>query len=60
MSRFYPFILNIWIMRKDEAYVNNAFQKSYITEDEKQTILATRNYLKNKIYKSCNNYLRII
>ncbi len=41
MSRLYPFISNMWIMGKDEAYVNNAFQKDYITEDEKQTILAT-------------------
>lgn len=41
MSRLYPFILNMWVMGKDEAYVENAFQKSYITAEEKQMILAT-------------------
>lgn len=41
MSRLYPFILNMWIMGKDEVYVNNAYDKGYITESEKQTILAT-------------------
>lgn len=41
MSRLYPFILNMWIMGKDEAYANSAFEKGYITETEKQTILAT-------------------
>ncbi len=41
MSRLYAFILNMWIMGKDEAYVNNAFQKEYITEDEKLSILVT-------------------
>lgn len=41
MSRLYPFILNMWIMGKDEAYVNTAFQKGYITLDEKTMILAT-------------------
>lgn len=41
MSRLYQFILNNWIMGKDEAYVNNALEKEYITETEKQTILAT-------------------
>ncbi len=41
MSRLYPFILNMWIMGKDEAYVNNAFAKGYITVEEKDTILAT-------------------
>lgn len=41
MSRLYPFILNMWIMGKDETYVNSAFEKDYITEAEKQTILAT-------------------
>lgn len=41
MSRLYAFILNMWIMGKDESYVNNAFQKCYITEDEKQAILTT-------------------
>lgn len=41
MSRLYPFILNMWIMGKNETYVNSAFSKGYITEEEKQTILAT-------------------
>ena len=41
MSRLYPFILNGWIMGKDETYVSTAFTKVYITEDEKATILAT-------------------
>lgn len=41
MSRLYQFILNNWIMGKDEAYVKNALEKGYITEAEKQTILAT-------------------
>lgn len=41
MSRLYQFILNQWVMGKDETYVNNAFDKNYITETEKQTILAT-------------------
>lgn len=41
MSRLYPFILNMWIMGKDEDYVNSAFEKSYITETEKHTILVT-------------------
>lgn len=41
MSRLYPFILNMWIMGKDEAYVNNAYSKGYITEQERDTILAT-------------------
>ncbi|MBP1926835.1 hypothetical protein J2Z76_002705 [Sedimentibacter acidaminivorans] len=41
MSRLYPFILNMWIMGKNEIYVNNAFSKGYINEEEKQTILAT-------------------
>lgn len=41
MSRLYPFILNMWIMGKDESYVENAFSKGYITEEEKEAILAT-------------------
>lgn len=41
MSRLYPFILNMWIMGKDEAYVDNAYKKDYITLDEKTMILAT-------------------
>lgn len=41
MSRLYPFILNMWIMGKDEAYVNNALSKGYITEIERDAILAT-------------------
>lgn len=56
MSRLYPFILNMWIMEKDEAHVNNAFQKDYITEDEKQTFQQRYNYLKNKIYKSLKSF----
>lgn len=41
MSRLYPFILNQWIMGKDETYVSNAFIQGYITENEKAVILAT-------------------
>jgi hypothetical protein len=41
MSRLYPFILNMWVMGKDQTYVENAYSKGYITEDEKNTILAT-------------------
>ena len=41
MSRLYPYILNMWVMGKDEAYVNNAYSKGYITADEKEAILAT-------------------
>lgn len=26
MSRLYPFILNMWVMGKDENYVNNALR----------------------------------
>ncbi len=41
MSQLYPFILNMWIMGKDEAYVNKALSKGYISEPEKNMILAT-------------------
>ena len=41
MSRLYPFILSMWIMGKDEVYVNNALRLGYITEDEREMILAT-------------------
>lgn len=41
MSRLYPFILNMWVMGKDETYVNNALAKGYITELERDMILAT-------------------
>lgn len=41
MSRLYPFILNMWVMGKDETYVNNALAKGYITEEERDMILAT-------------------
>ncbi|MFC3883745.1 hypothetical protein ACFOU2_09630 [Bacillus songklensis] len=41
MSRLYPFILNMWIMGKDQTYVNNAYNLGYITTDEKDAILAT-------------------
>lgn len=41
MSSLYNFILNQWILGKDETYVENAFTKGYITEEEKITILAT-------------------
>lgn len=41
MSPLFNFIKNQWIMGKDETYVNNAFLKGYITEEEKQIILAT-------------------
>lgn len=42
MSALYNFILNQWIMGKDEAYVNNAVTKGYITQDESNVILATQ------------------
>lgn len=41
MSRLYPFILNMWIMGKDEVYVSNALDKGYITKKEQVTIMAT-------------------
>lgn len=41
MSRLYPFILNMWIMGKDEVYVANALRLGYITENERDMILAT-------------------
>ena len=41
MSRLYPFILNMWVMGKDERYVERALKLEYITEKEKQMILAT-------------------
>lgn len=41
MSRLYPFICNMWIMGKDEEYVNAALAKGYITEKERDAILAT-------------------
>ena len=41
MSRLYPFIINQWLLGKDSIYVENAYLKTYITEEEKQTILAT-------------------
>lgn len=41
LSRLYPFILNMWVMGKDEQYVENARTKNYITEEEKEAILAT-------------------
>lgn len=31
----------MWIRGKDEMYINNAFSKGYITEEEKDSILAT-------------------
>jgi len=41
MSRLYPFILNMWIMGKDEEYVENAYSKGYIDEEEKGIILSS-------------------
>lgn len=41
MSRLYPFILNNWLMGKDETYVNDALEKKYITEEERLAILKT-------------------
>lgn len=41
MSRLYGFILNMWVMGKDEDYVNRALEKGYITEDERNLILLT-------------------
>lgn len=41
MSRLYPFILNMWILGKDETYVNAALAKGYITTDERDAILVT-------------------
>lgn len=40
-SRLYSFILNQWIIGKDETYVNSAFEKGYIAQVEKETILST-------------------
>ena len=41
MSRLYPFILNMWVMGKDEGYVSSALRLKYITQEEKEIILAT-------------------
>lgn len=41
MSRLYQFVLNNWIMGKNEEYINSAFEKEYITETEKEKILET-------------------
>lgn len=41
MSKLYQFILNQWVMGKDEAYINAEVAKGYITQDEANTILAT-------------------
>ena len=37
MSRLYPFIINQWLLGKDETYAESAYLKGYITEEEKQT-----------------------
>ncbi|MFC0414498.1 hypothetical protein ACFFHH_03395 [Cytobacillus solani] len=37
----YGFILNQWVLGKNEEYVNNALAKSYITESERDAILIT-------------------
>lgn len=41
MLPLYTFIFNQWKLGKDEAYINTALEKGYITNDEKQTILAS-------------------
>lgn len=41
MSRLYPFILNMWVMGKGKEYVENAHNLGYITQKEKEAILAT-------------------
>jgi len=40
MSPLFNFIKNQWIMGKSQAYVDSAFAKGYITEEEKVTILS--------------------
>lgn len=38
----YNFLLNMWIMKKiDESYLSAMVDKRFITEDEKDLILAT-------------------
>lgn len=42
MNDMYQFLLNMWIMRKiDETYLTRMVEKKYITEAEKEMILAT-------------------
>lgn len=42
MSDMYPFLLNMWIMKKiDETYLTGQVQKGRISEKEKEMILAT-------------------
>lgn len=42
MSLMYPFILRMWKERRvDEAYVLYQYEMNRITEEEKDTILAT-------------------
>ena len=41
----YRFILNNFILKKDEQYVLNACEKGYITEEEKDRILAHEEWL---------------
>lgn len=39
---FYPFLLNMWMMKRiDEAYLNQVTIVGRITEEEKQMILVT-------------------
>lgn len=44
MSRLFPFIMNNWLSGKDSAYVELACDKHYITEEERDIILATIRY----------------
>lgn len=38
----YQFLLNMWILRKiNEDYLTRMVEKRYLTEEEKQMILAT-------------------
>lgn len=38
----YGFLLNMWVMKRiDEAYLTTQVEKSRITEEEKNMILAT-------------------
>jgi len=42
MSGVYPFLLNMWIMKKiDEDYLDIQVKKGRITKEEKDMIIAT-------------------
>lgn len=41
-SNFYPFLLNMWIMRRiDEEFLDRMVVKGRISQEEKDMILAT-------------------